>query len=75
MLTASHAAYMIDTTDNVMCYHDRRCRSYDNVIQSMCINHMIFRVDNTHIIRSVALCGAFTRSDVCLYTTPILNAV
>lgn len=39
------------------------------------VYHMIFRGDNTPKIHSVALYGAFTRSDVCLYTPPILNAV
>lgn len=75
MLTASHAASMIDTTDYIMCGNGGQCRSYDYVIQSMCINHMIFRGDNTHIIRSVALYGAFTPLHVCLYTPPILRTV
>ena len=74
-LTASHAAPMIDTTDYIICGNGGRCRLYDHVIQSMCINHMIFCGYNTHKIHSMALCGAFTRSDVCLYTPPILRTV
>lgn len=75
LLTASHAASMIDTTDYIMCGNGGRCRSYDYVIQAMCINHMIFRGNNAHTIHFMALYGAFTPSHVCLYTLPILNAV
>lgn len=70
-LTASHVASMIDTTDYTICGNGGRCRSYDYVIQSMCINHMIFRGNNTHTIHFMALYGAFTPSHVCLYTLPI----
>lgn len=34
-LTASHAASMIDTTDNTMCGNGGRCRSYDHTMQPM----------------------------------------
>lgn len=71
MLTASHAASMIDTTDYIVCGNGGRCRSYDHVTQSMCINHMIFRGDNTHKIHFMALYGVSTPSHVCLYTLPI----
>lgn len=74
-LTASHVASMIDTTDNTMCCHDGRCRSYDHMIQSMCINHMIFYGDNTHKIHYIEVYGVSTPSHVCLYTLPILNAI
>lgn len=40
-LTASHVASMIDTTDYTMCCHDRRCRSYDHVMQPMYLPHDI----------------------------------
>lgn len=75
MLTASHAASMIDTTDYIMCGNGGQCRSYDHVIQSMCIYHMIFRGYCTHTIHSVAFYGVFTPSHVCLYTPPILHTV
>nr|DAE97651.1 MAG TPA: hypothetical protein [Caudoviricetes sp.] len=41
MLTASHVASMIDSTDYIMCGNGGRCRSYDHVIQPMYQPHDI----------------------------------
>lgn len=41
MLTASHAASMIDTTDYIMCSNGGRCRSYDHVMSPIRIPHDI----------------------------------
>lgn len=66
---------MIDTTDYIMCGNGGRYRSYDYVIQSMCINHMIFCGDNTHTIHFIEVYGAFTPRHVCLYTLLILSTI
>lgn len=41
MLTASHAASMIDTTDYIMCGNGGRCRSYDHEMLYIRITHDI----------------------------------
>lgn len=68
-LTASHAASVIDAMGDAMCGNDGY--SMDVIWHTTYVCHMILRGYNTHTIHSVALCGAFTRSDVCLYTPPI----
>lgn len=66
-LTASHAASMINTTDNTMCCnYGRYYGCY--VVDPICINHMIFRGYNANKIHSVAFYGVFTPSNACLYT-------
>lgn len=41
MLTASHVASMIDTTDYIMCGNGGRCRSYEHMMQPMYQPHDI----------------------------------